>query len=985
MPKKKATRSRRKPAVSFIHRAVQAVFLSIPASLVMGVILAAAVAAATFIEAKYGTEAARLFVYNARWFEILLALIGVNLAVNLFRTRMGCKGKETVFLFHLAFLLILAGAGVTRHFGRSGTMHIREEGRSDTVLSEANFISVSLRSDGRTVLAEKPLMLSSASRNRFAGRWKIGGRSVRLRLLDFIPGAEKRLVPADRGVPGISLMVLNGETSARLVLLGNESAEWGGMRFVWGDDSADSAAGTIIHVRPGPGGPVFSSGLDVESVNMGTRNHVSFPAGRTVGLVPHAVYTAGPVRFVMEEYIPSAGIEAVREPDPEKRKAAEPGTPAALVFEASSDGVRKTASVFWTSGETGREAAVNLDGLEIGLSYGPKALHLPFSLELADFRIDRYPGSMKPSGYVSDVTVLDPERSARIPASIYMNHILRYRGYRFYQSSYDDDEKGTFLTVSKDPGIFPTYAGYLLLVLGLVLNLFRPNGRFRMLGAIVRKPRKSAGLAAVCLFLLSGSSAVSATGGTRTSGDLDSGHGRRFGLVAVQDNQGRIKPIHSLAVELMRKEKGLKTFYGKDAGRLALGLFVYPDDAKAGGLPPELQPRTLFRLFPLKDDPSGRWVTAEEAGRRPGGEDAAFILQWSQSYRDAVRSGDWTRADSMLVRLEAYQSSIGRSLHPGPIRLKAEVFYNRFDAFRRFAQLFFWGGLALWVFVFFRTKEPKRRWTAVVGILTGLILLGFLIQTGTMGLRWYISGHAPWTNKYESMIFIAWATLLAGVAFGFRNRLAAAVAAVLSGAILYAAGLEWMDPKITTLPPVLKSIWLVIHVSVITSSYGFFGLAAVLALFNLCLLSGVTKKTARTFHPLILVQTAEIERILLVGLTLLTIGNFLGAVWANESWGRYWGWDPKETWTLITILLYAAVLHLRLVPKFGGTALFNVGSLWAFGSVLMTYFGVNLYLAGMHSYASGERPGVPAGVFAAAGLAAAVSAVALIRGRRLRS
>ncbi len=332
-----------------------------------------------------------------------------------------------------------------------------------------------------------------------------------------------------------------------------------------------------------------------------------------------------------------------------------------------------------------------------------------------------------------------------------------------------------------------------------------------------------------------------------------------------------------------------------------------------------------------------------------------------------------------------FQAMRGRGVFPGALRMKAEVLYNRTDIFALSASVLFWAGLLMLVGCILQISNPRWIWKPANVLLAVVLILGFVFQTGGMGLRWFVSEHAPWTNKYESMVFIAWSVMLAGMLFGLRNRFALAGAGIISGVFLHVAGMDWIDPKITTLPPVLKSVWLIIHVSVITSSYGFFGLSAVLALFNILLLVFRTKRTGRFFQPVVEYQTPVIERTLLLGLTLLTIGNFLGAVWANESWGRYWGWDPKETWTLVTILIYALVVHLRLVPKLGGTVLFNVASLFAFGSVLMTYFGVNLYLSGMHSYASGERPGFPVEVFWVAGVVIVLSGIAWAKERQIRS
>ena len=239
----------------------------------------------------------------------------------------------------------------------------------------------------------------------------------------------------------------------------------------------------------------------------------------------------------------------------------------------------------------------------------------------------------------------------------------------------------------------------------------------------------------------------------------------------------------------------------------------------------------------------------------------------------------------------------------------------------------------------------------------------FILHAIGLCWRWYISGHAPWSDGYESMIYISWVTMLFGIVFGRRSDLTIASTAFVTSMILMIAHWSWMDPAIANLVPVLDSYWLMVHVSIIVGSYGPFTLSMILGLVTLILIILVNNKNkeimALNIRELIIIN----EMSLTVGLVMLTIGNFLGGMWANESWGRYWGWDPKETWALISIMIYAAVLHLRIVPKLEGKWLFNLMSILAFSSIIMTYFGVNFYLTGLHSYASGEKVITPTFVY----------------------
>jgi cytochrome c-type biogenesis protein CcsB len=236
------------------------------------------------------------------------------------------------------------------------------------------------------------------------------------------------------------------------------------------------------------------------------------------------------------------------------------------------------------------------------------------------------------------------------------------------------------------------------------------------------------------------------------------------------------------------------------------------------------------------------------------------------------------------------------------------------------------------------------------------IFIALLFVSHTIGLiiRWYISGHAPWSNAYESIIYVAWATMFFGLAFDIKSKLTVASSAFVTSMILMAAYANWVDPEIATLQPVLNSYWLMIHVAVIVASYGPFALGMILGTVSLILILCTTEKNKMRMELNIREITYINEMALTIGLILLTIGNFLGGQWANESWGRYWGWDPKETWALISIMVYAFVIHMRYVPGLRGKWVFSVMSMFAFISILFTYYGVNFHLVGLHSYATGE-------------------------------
>ena len=251
--------------------------------------------------------------------------------------------------------------------------------------------------------------------------------------------------------------------------------------------------------------------------------------------------------------------------------------------------------------------------------------------------------------------------------------------------------------------------------------------------------------------------------------------------------------------------------------------------------------------------------------------------------------------------------------------------------------------------------KPLKVFRFFITALKISLLLLFILHTGGLAARWFISGHAPWSDAYESMIYVAWATMFFGLIFGRKSMLTMAATSFVSSMILMIAHWNWMDPSIANLQPVLDSYWLMIHVAVIVGSYGPFALGMIIGVVSLLLIT-ISRKSNKEKIGLNLKELTIINELsITVGLIMLTIGNFLGGMWANESWGRYWGWDPKETWALISILVYAFVIHMRFVPGLRGSWTFNFMSIIAFASIMMTYFGVNFYLVGLHSYASGEK------------------------------
>ena len=282
-----------------------------------------------------------------------------------------------------------------------------------------------------------------------------------------------------------------------------------------------------------------------------------------------------------------------------------------------------------------------------------------------------------------------------------------------------------------------------------------------------------------------------------------------------------------------------------------------------------------------------------------------------------------------------------------------KIHYNNNDPFKKLYWLYMLGAFFMMTFVIIGIFSPGKFISFMIKIGAAIVIILFLAHTASLIWRWYISGHAPWSDAYESVLYVGWATMFFGLGFGRKSMLTIASTAFVAGFILWAASMNWMNPEIANLQAVLNSYWLMIHTAVIVASYGPFTLGAILGVVTLLLMIFTNDKNRERMDLNIKEITLINEMALTVGMVLLAIGTFLGGQWANESWGRYWGWDPKETWALISLIVYAFVIHMRLIPGLRGRWLFNLCSIIALGSILFTYFGVNYYLSGLHAYQSG--------------------------------
>ena len=353
--------------------------------------------------------------------------------------------------------------------------------------------------------------------------------------------------------------------------------------------------------------------------------------------------------------------------------------------------------------------------------------------------------------------------------------------------------------------------------------------------------------------------------------------------------------------------------------------------------------KSLLKIFPTED---GKWISPSQNSFT--GRDSLFVASAINSYANDKTIGNVS--NDMIDHIVAFQKMKYSGTLPSPTKSNLSIIYSKAPIFKISA----FGYIILGALLFFLAIKYSHSTTFMQQIKMGAVMGGifaiFLLHTSGILLRWYVSEQPPWSNTYETMLYIAWCMVLSGVFFMKKSYIVFALSSIMAAVTLFISSLNWLDPVITPLMPVLNSPWLILHVTVITASYGFFGICAIIGIYTL--LISFKKNSTSTIKEL----TSINEFLMYIGLILVTIGTFLGAVWANISWGRYWGWDAKESWALITMLVYAIVTHIRLIPKFKNDIIFSALSVFATLSVLMTYFGVNYYLSGLHSYGNNDTP-----------------------------
>lgn len=1039
-------------------------------SVILLIAFALSIAYATFIESSQSTEIARQMVYNAIWFEILLILLIINLLGSIIKYDILNTRKFSILLFHLAFIVILIGAGITRYFGSEGIMHIREGETSYEISSNKTSVRLSTTYNGETISKSTEIELNETSKN-YSESIQIGGKKIECNLVSYIPNSIETIVPDPSGEAAISLFTMNSQNKGMdFILHKGETSFFEGITFAFEDTTKNA---DIIFYRKA-NELYFSTKIPLSKTSMMEQKQEIIGAGSERMAEQKTIFRTDNLLFVLKTFLPNAR-KNITQLSPEMNKA---GIMLegknALVFNLN-DGI-KTQQINILNANDGSNAIAkcNLNGIEISIEYGTLTKKLPFGIQLRDFVLERYAGSNSPSSFASEITVIDSENQTNMPYRIFMNNILKYKGYRFFQSSYDEDEQGTVLSVSNDYwGTTITYIGYFLLMLGMLLTMFNKNSRFRTLLKLsneLKTKRIKSKFTVILLFTLFSSNIMASISKESHIESLDN--------LLIQDAaQGRIEPFNTYSSDVFRKINKSTSYNNMSPTEVVLGMISNPEswqnepvikvanddlakelgatknyvsfnqlfDYENGGnyrltdkvdavykkeqtarnkydkelinldervnICYQLFSGEMLHLFPNPKNIYEKWQTAVlkhektteshvctrnmsssggmngmmGSGTPPPGmggmsqeqinaimgnstsqvenEPTTLFKNYLMAVNEAYQSGDWDSAEKQLNIIKQFQVQNGGINIPTSSRIKMEIWYNKLDLFGKLGIVYISIGFLLLGMYLYQIFKPKSKIGKYISWSIYPFILSFLAYTSAMSARWYISGHAPWSNGYETMLFVGWAAALSGLIFARRSPISLAVTGILSAIALFVAGMSWMNPEITNLVPVLKSYWLIIHVAIITSSYGFLAMGALLGLLNLILMIARNKKNDKQLTNTIQEITLIIELALYIGLVLITSGCFIGGVWANESWGRYWGWDPKETWALVSILVYSAILHLRNVPKLNNRFTLSALALLGFSSIIMTFFGVNYYLSGMHSYGQGTPPAIPTIVY----------------------
>ncbi|WP_248723193.1 cytochrome c biogenesis protein CcsA [Seonamhaeicola sp. ML3] len=1023
-------------------------FSSSGLALILLLVFAIAMGVATFVENDYGTAVAWASIYDSWWFEVVMVGLAISFVFNIFKYKLYRKQKWAIFLFHIAFIVIILGAGITRYTAFSGIMRIREGSSSNVIISDTKLLTATITDGKNEKTIHKKLSFSPLEDNHFEIETDFNGKDINISYNEYIADASPKVIEDSiNGKPLLEMVVTSGNGRNTIYLEKGEIERIGSHQHEVGFESNKE---DIINIYEDDGTFKIRSPHPVDFFIMASQQAGKIKQDTLQQISLKTLFRSGDFSFVPTAYYPNGTFKLESSAITKTDNDATLDDALIVNVKVGNEAVQETNLLYREGFLPIKHIGEFEDDVQIILSYGAGAIELPFSLKLNDFQLERYPGSSSPSAYASEVMILDDGQ--QIPYRIFMNNVLDHKGYRFFQASYDTDEQGTVLSVNHDSvGTWVTYIGYFLMGLGMFFTFFGKTSRFQIINKKLKKLKTKTAVAVAILTLWFGMPFANATTNQDSIPDapsienliksqqIEQQQADFFGRLLVQDLDGRIKPINTLASECIRKISRKSYFkypidgenFKLDVNQVFLGMHMAPgvwqripiikaDSEKTGDLlndipvgknglyafvsfldengayllsetaeqankkkPAErnefdkevlkiderfnilynLFTGNYLKVFPNKEDTNNTWFSYTHDFKDFSDEDGRFAKSILPAYFNDMRTGKYNEAYEKIGYIKKYQDVIGANIIPSPERIEAELWYNKANINFWLFQVFFTIGFVLLIMAIVKMFLNNKLVDIVWNGLVLLTLISFLLFTFNIILRWYVSQHAPWSNGYEMLVFVAWCLLLSGLLTFRKSDFSLPLSTLFSGALLFVSYLDWLNPEITNLMPVLKSYWLKIHVATIVSSYAPLALSAVLGIMALLLMLFKTKKT----KDIIEIKVKELSYInelsMTIGLFTLAVGTFLGGVWANESWGRYWAWDPKETWALISIIVYAIVLHLRFVPKLNNFFTLNVASMFAFWSIIMTSFGVNYYLSGLHSYASGDPVPVPKFVY----------------------
>ena len=892
-------------------------FYSTKLMAILFITFAIAMAVGTFVENDYDTDTARIWVYNTWWFEAIMGLFVVNFIGNISRYRLLKKENWAVLVLHLSWVFIIVGAGVTRYFGNEGMISLREGETTNTYLSDRTYITVMVDGNYQGAPLRKKKQKEVLFSSHTSNHYQWSS-DFKGKPFSITYKSFKRI---GEGMNALVLEVVSDNQRKEVTVMGKRGVQH-------------------------PPATITLNGLQFH-LSYGAREE-KLPFSLTLN------------DFIAEKYPGTENSYASF-----KSKVTVSGGGESFPYDIEMNhilnyqGYRLFQSSFHPD-EQGTILSVNHD------FWGTLITYIGYILLFGSLLAFMFVGKSQFRKLNQQLKDLQAKRVAIVLALCFSS-----------------------LTTAQTPMIVPNKAH----AEKFGAMLIQDDGRFKPVNTfsseLLRKLSKHdtyKGLTSdqVLLSMLLSPQAWYESDIIYVKKANDSLH--RF--LGVPEGSKWVKPKDFFDANGQYKLAPLlKDIYNTNTPNQFQKDFKEVDQ-RIGLLNRALQ-GDIFKVFPVPNDPNYKWIShldyVNDSLQITDLQYKQFIKNALPAYlillQQATETGDYSKAEKVLNNIKLQQEFYSAEVLPSSAKVQTELWYNQINIFEQLFQAYLYLGTVLFIVLLWNIFIPKQIFRRLTQIGIALLWLCFILHTVGLIVRWYLSGHAPFSDAYESMIYVGWSAIGVGLFFSRRSPLTVAATAFVTAMILMIAHWNWMDPAIGTLQPVLNSYWLMLHVAVIVGSYGPFALGMLLGVLNLLLMIVTTRKNA---HKINLIQqelTIVNELALTVGLVMLTIGNFLGGMWANESWGRYWGWDPKETWALISIMVYALVIHLRLIPHWRGRWAFNFMSIIAFGGILMTYFGVNFYLTGMHSYATGDKIITPTFVYYAVGIVLLLGLVSYLRVR----